>query len=116
MRVEIVPVGTGKEAAMNPPQYCHEGAYNGFATHSMEVGMTRKGSLNPVPQPADHYKALVQHKIIDSTARTERTDKAQPSERAYKTLGDSGYKGMPNNHGSTTIKGFYKQGAERGKR
>lgn len=114
MKILVVPIGVDKARVMNPPQFC-DGNYSGFYSSETKVGMTRKGSLNPIPQPHDDYKALVEHKIIKSTARTERTNKAAPASQAYKLAAESGYHGMPNNNGSTTIKGVYKPGAQRGK-
>ena len=115
MRTVMFPENYDSQLHMNAPQYEQTYHPTGFAAMGEhETNMTKKGgTMDGVPKPADHYMAQVEHKIIESTKKTERTDKVAPSSKAYNLLAKSGYKGMPNNHGSSVIKGIYKPGAER---
>lgn len=115
MRPVLIPEGTGMELRMNAPQYAQDYHHQGFAAApEHEMNMTKKGgTMDGVVRPAEHYMAQVEHKIIESTKKTERHDKVAPASKAFNLLGKSGYKGMPNNHGSSVIEGIYKPGGKR---
>ena len=115
MKPVLIHEGYGMGDVLNPAQYSHNHHMGGFVTEETVVGMTKRGgSMDGVPQPHDHYKALVQHKVIESTAKTERRNHVAPASKAYNLLAKSGYKNMPNNHGAPVAEGIYKAGAKRG--
>src|ERR1700679_53922 len=110
MRVEMVPEQYRNAKDLNPVQYEEDFGFPGEHLRDMTK---RGGTMDGFRKPSDDYFRQVEAKVVHSTAKTERFNKEAPASKAFNTLAKSGYKAMPNNNGSGTVKGIYKPGAER---